>query len=54
MEERREIPDHALGEVPNHKLEEVLVLVSHVAPVAMLLPLRAPLAVLAHLLHDLD
>lgn len=54
MKKFEEISHQAFGEVPNHKLEEVLILISHVAPVAMFLPLHADLAILAHFLYALE
>jgi hypothetical protein len=47
------VPDHGFSEVPNHRLEEVLLVIGHVAPVAMLLPLHANPAVLVQVLHTL-
>ena len=47
------VPHHGFSEVPNHRLEEVLLVIGHVAPVAMLLPLHANPAVLVQVLHTL-
>ena len=45
------VAHHGFSEVPNHRLEEVFLVISHVAPVAMLLPLHANPAVLVQVLH---
>lgn len=44
----------AFREVTGHNLEEVLLLIDHVVPVAMLLPLLANPAVLVQVLHNLQ
>jgi hypothetical protein len=54
MEQKIEMGSHnAFGEAASHNLEDVLLLVGHVAPVAMFLPLRANPAVLVQILHPL-
>jgi len=44
---------HGFSEVPDHRLEEMLLVVGHVVPVVMLLPLHANPAVLVQVLHTL-